>query len=255
MMSDKPVVRVLASASDLAAAAAGDVAGIVSAVVARRNACTLALTGGGIARRVYEALAAGHRTSVPWHRVHFFWGDERHVPPDHPDSNFKMANDTLLRPLGTAGDHIHRIPAELADAAAAADAYDTTLRTFFGVSEGALPSFDLLLLGMGDDGHVASLFPGSDAVHSRDRLVLAPWAPHLGAYRITLSLPVLNAAAAVRLVVSGSKKADVLRRVLEEPREPATLPAQGVQPQSGDLVWMVDRQAAAGLTLTLPPNR
>jgi 6-phosphogluconolactonase len=184
---------------------------------------------------------------VPWPSVHFFWGDERHVPPDHPDSNFGAARAALLEHVPVPPRNIHRMPAELADAEAVARSYEDELRGCFAPPRGAPPRFDLMLLGLGADGHTASLFPRSSALAERRRWVVAPWIEKLAAHRITLTLPVLNSAARALFLVSGKDKAPALRRVLAGPRRPRELPAQAVAPRDGELTWIVDQEAAEGL--------
>lgn len=207
----------------------------------------MALAGGTTSNALYERLATAFRDAVPWHAIHFFWGDERYVPPTHPDSNCRAAYDAMLSQVPVSETHIHRIHAELSHAGDAAADYERTLRHEFALNEAALPAFDLVLLGVGTDGHTVSLFPGSDALRRTDRLVLALWVEKLQAYRITLSLPVLNQALLVVFMVSGAAKADVLRAVLDGPERPDALPAQAVRPSNGRVLWLVDRPAAARL--------
>jgi 6-phosphogluconolactonase len=181
---------------------------------------------------------------MEWSRVHVFWGDDRHVPPDHPDSNFGMAMDTLLSKVPIPAGNVHRMRTEKPDAERVAEEYAWTLRSAFGIEEGEWPRFDLVLMGLGANGHTASLFPGSDAVRERSRLVIAPWVSELGVHRITLTPPVLNRAALALFVVSGEEKAEALRAVLEGDYQPDRFPAQIVRPAAGRLLWLVDRAAA-----------
>jgi 6-phosphogluconolactonase len=207
----------------------------------------VALSGGSTPEALYRLLAAedgGFRARVPWGQAHFFWGDERHVPPDHPDSNYRMACEAMLSRVPLPPGNVHRIPAENPDAAEAAAQYAETLRRFFGVAAGRFPRFDLILLGMGSDGHTASLFPGTDAVHDRAGLVAAAWVEIHKSHRITLTVPVLNEAASVIFLVSGEGKAEALRAVLEGPHQPDRFPAQLVFPREGRLLFLVDRAAA-----------
>ena len=247
------VVRALPEPEALARAAAEEVAGRLEAAARARGLATIALSGGSTPRALHALLTAEDgpfRARIPWTATHFFWGDERHVPPDHPDSNYRMAWETLLSRVPVAATQVHRIPAEMPDADAAARAYEAELRDVFGarglLAEGR-PRFDLVLLGMGADGHTASLFPGTAVVHETGRWVAAPWVPKLDAHRITLTPPVLNAAAAVLFLVAGQDKAETLRAVLEGPILPDRFPSQGVAPTDGDLVWLVDQAAAARL--------
>lgn len=213
-----------------------------------RGRFTIALSGGSTPKPVYRLLAEEpYRDRIAWDRVHVFWVDERHVPPDHPDSNFGMAHDALLSRVPIPTDNIHRIRSEKPDAERAAEEYGWTLRSAFDLDEGQWPRFDLVLLGLGADGHTASLFPGSDAVRERSRLAIAPWVSSLGAYRITLTVPVLNHAALVLFLVSGEEKAEALHTVLEGDYQPDRFPAQAVRPEEGRLLWLVDRAAARRL--------
>jgi len=209
---------------------------------------SVALAGGSTPRALYELLAESDGAPIggpgDWARIHLFWGDERHVPPDHPDSNYRMAREALLSKVPIPEGNVHRIRAELADASQAAEEYEADLRRFFALSAGALPRFDLILLGMGPDGHTASLFPGTSVLGEIERLIAAPWVEKFRTHRITLTPPVLNAAARVIFLVAGGEKAETLRAVLEGPRDPQRLPAQFVRPHRGELIWLVDRAAA-----------
>jgi len=242
-----PTIEILADAGTLASTAATLFAVQAEKAVAAHGRFTVALAGGTTPNALYERLATDYRDAVPWHAIHFFWGDERHVPPAHPDSNFRAAYEAMLSRVPVPEAHIHRIHAELPDAAIAALEYEWTLRREFAVDEAALPVFDLVLLGLGPDGHTASLFPGSAALHRTERLVLAPWIEKAQSYRITLSLPVLNHALLVAFLVSGASKAEVVRAVLEGPDQPDAVPARAVHPSGGRLLWLVDRAAAAQL--------
>ena len=241
-------IEVLADSGELASAAAELFMWQVEEAVAAHGRFMVALAGGTTPNALYDRLATRFLDRLPWHAIHFFWGDERHVPPTHPDSNFRAAYGALLARVPVPDGHVHRIPAELPNALDAAADYEQTLRREFALQPGEVPAFDLVLLGMGLDGHTASLFPGSEALHERDRLVFAPWVETFRSHRITLSLPVLNHATAVMFLVSGRAKADTLRDVLEGPERPDQLPAQSVRPASGHAVWLVDRAAATRLT-------
>lgn len=209
----------------------------------------VALSGASTPQPLYTALASRpeFRDRVPWNRTHFFWGDERHVPPDHPDNNFRMANQALLSKLKLPPGNVHRIPSELSDAAAAAQAYEQELRQFFDLPSGLVPRFDLILLGIGVDGHTASLFPATEAIHERRRLVVAHWIPQLGAFRITLTPPVLQNTWRALVLVSGAEKAKALAEVLEGPLDLDRWPAQLLRSARGSVTWLVDRAAAAQL--------
>jgi 6-phosphogluconolactonase len=222
---------------------------------------TVALAGGETPGHLYSLLASSqYAPQVPWERVHVFWGDERHVPPDDPASNYRMAYDALLSRVPIPPQNVHRIRAELPDAHEAARTYEDDLRGFFGLQPSALPRFDLVLLGMGTDGHTASLFPRTDTLHDREQgvcnpptsweptlLVAAPWVETLQAYRLTLTPRLLNNADVVVFLVSGERKAATLHAVLEGPLRPDLLPAQIIAPTNGTLLWLVDQAAAAQL--------
>jgi 6-phosphogluconolactonase len=243
-------VRVFDSPAELARAAAEEFARAAGSVAQQGDRFTVCLSGGSTPEALYRLLASPDepfRDRLPWSLIHFFWGDERHVPPDHPESNFRMAHRAMLDAAPVPPGNIHRIPGEEPDAARAAGDYEAELRSFFQLSRGEPPRFDLVLLGLGADGHTASLFPGTRAIHERERLVVAHWVDKLGAFRITLTPPLLNAAARVIFLVSGEDKAGALRAVIQGDFEPDRYPAQIVRPTNGSLVWRVDRKAARDL--------
>jgi len=295
-------VRVVADAAELTRAAAEEV---TAALARHRDAWlpdaasastsapplvpSIALAGGSTPRSLYRLLAdpaAPYRARIDWQAVHFFWGDERHVPPDHPDSNFRMAREAMLDHVQVPAAHVHRIAAEEPDAERAARRYERELIEVFGLrrdrgdGEDAArdadatgdadaarewPRFDVVLLGLGEEGHTASLFPGSplladggapraaalDGKSGRasrsGRLVAAVWVEKLQTWRITLTPPVLDHAATVIFLVSGAAKAPALAAVLEGEPRPELYPAQVVAPVDGRLLWLVDREAAAQL--------
>src|SRR5919199_1602276 len=210
-----------------------------------RGAFSVALSGGSTPRRVYELLAEDdYRAQVSWPGVHLFFGDERTVAPDHPDSNYRMANEALLSRVPIPAENVHRIDG-VGDAAAGASKYESELRAFFG--DAAWPRFDLVMLGMGDDGHTASLFPGSAALAEQQAWVAANWVEKFQTWRITLTAPAINAARRVLFLVTGAGKAERLREVLKGERDPARLPSQLIRPRDGALEWFVDRAAASKL--------
>lgn len=235
-------LRVLEDPAALAAAAAREFAARAAHAVRARGRFAVALAGGSTPKAAYELLATEHAGGVDWRRVHFFFGDERPVPPDHPDSNYRMAREALLSrvPAGS----VHRMRGELPPGEAARR-YEEELRGFFAGER--VPRFDLILLGLGEDGHTASLFPHTEALDETTRLAAANPVPELGTTRITLTLPVINAARAVIFLVSGGGKAEALRAVLGGPaggEDPRRYPAGLVRP-GGELLWLVDRPAAA----------
>jgi 6-phosphogluconolactonase len=241
-------LRRLTTPQDLFQAAADEVIRAATDAVAQRGRFTIALSGGSTPKNLYTLIAANASANLPWDRMFFFWGDERHVPPDDPDSNYRMAKESFLSKVAIPPGNIFPIPAENPDASAAAETYEQTLRTFFALAPGEFPRFDLILLGMGPDGHTASLFPETAALQEKSRLVVANWVEKLNASRITLTLPVLNAARCVAFLVSGTDKAAVLHEVLEGSAPPEKYPSKLVQPDEGRLIWFVDRAAASGLS-------
>lgn len=211
---------------------------------------SVALSGGSTPRRVYQLLASDEfRERVDWARTHIFFGDERCVPPDDADSNYRMADEALLARVPVPARNVHRIMGE-GDAVANARLYEDELQTFFAGMR--WPRFSLVLLGMGDDGHTASLFPGSQALAEQRAWVVANWVEKLNAYRITLTVPAINGAARVIFIVTGAGKAERLRMVLrgvesDSDLQHEPLPSQLIRPAAGMLEWLVDREAAARL--------
>ena len=214
-----------------------------------KESFAVALSGGSTPKNMFAILAndAALRNQMPWDRVHFFWGDERHVPPDHTDSNYRMTNEAMLSRVPVPPENIHRIRAENPDAGKAAEDYEQELRGFFKLETEQLPSFDCVFLGMGPDGHTASLFPGTKALHERERLVVSNWVDKFQSYRITMTTPVLNNADIVIFLVSGEEKAEPLRVVLEGEKQTDLFPSQLIEPTHGKLLWLVDQAAARQL--------
>jgi 6-phosphogluconolactonase len=251
MPSTKPEIQIVTNADALYQPAAAEFVRQVRAAVETKGACTVSLSGGSTPKGLYGLLANDPtwRAQVPWDNMHVFWGDERHVPPDHPDSNYRMANEALLSKVPIPPANVHCIKSEHPDAHQVADDYEQTLQAFFHLSAGQLPRFDLIFLGLGSEGHTASLFPGTKALHETRRLVVSTWVGKFFTDRITLTPAVLNNAAGVIFLVSGEDKALALKAVLEGHDEPEQLPAQLIRPAHGRLLWLVDR-AAAGLLQT-----
>ena len=247
-LSSAAEIRVLTTPQELFAAAAEEVVRLANEAVAERGRFAIALSGGSTPRSLYNLLATNARTTLPWDRMYFFWSDERHVPPTDPDSNYRTANEAMLSKVPVPPANIYRVPSENPDAAAAAHAYEAAIRKFFELQPGQLPRFDLILLGMGPDGHTASLFPGTNGLQEKSRLVIANWVEKLKTHRLTFTLPVINAARCVAFLVSGTDKAAVLRSVLEENVAGEQYPAKLVQPTDGKLIWFLDRAAASGLS-------
>jgi 6-phosphogluconolactonase len=240
-------IRTLTTPQELFATAAEEVVLQATEAVAQRGRFTIALSGGSTPKSLFNLLATNARTALPWDRMFFFWGDERHVPPTDPDSNFRMADETMLSKVPVPAGNVFRIAAENPDAEAAAQAYEKTLRKFFALEAGQFPRFDLILLGMGPDGHTASLFPATAALQEQSRLVVANWVEKLKTHRLSFTLPVLNAAACVAFLVSGTDKAPALHAVLQSDAAGEQYPAKLVRPTDGKLIWLVDRAAASQL--------
>ena len=206
---------------------------------------TVAFSGGSTPKHLYSLLASpDYKNRIPWNNVELFWGDERCVPPDHSESNFRMAQEALLSKIKIPHENIHRMRGEQEPQAAAAE-YEKELQKIFGLNSEALPRFDLILLGIGEDGHTASLFPDSEALNETKHLVLAPLVGQLTSYRLTLSLPVLNNAANVWFLVAGRSKAGAVKQAFGSSSD---LPAARVQPVNGKLIWFITRDAAPGIT-------
>ena len=247
---DREIV-VLPDLNAVAREAADRVAEVARRAIAAQGRFIIALSGGSTPRALFALLASdAYRGRVEWDQTIVFWSDERCVPPDHPDSNFRLANETLLSKVPIPAGNVHRLRGETNPEQAALE-YEQAIRREIGAppsagSEG-VPSFDLILLGMGPDGHTASLFPGSPALHARVRLVVASSVPKSSAKRLTFTPLLVNAAAHVLFMVAGADKADVLRAVLEGALKPDVLPAQIAKPVSGQLTWLVDRAAGARL--------
>jgi len=244
-----PIVRVSRDADAFADASAA--AFIESSIgsVADRGRFSVALSGGSTPRAVFARLAGDEtaRLTVSWRQIDWWWSDERAVLPGDQDSNFRMAFESLLGHVPIDPARVHRLKGEVEPAQAASE-YERELRAAFGVSSGEIPRFDLVLLGLGADGHTASLFPGTPAIAERERLVVANEVQAMRAVRLTFTLPLINRARRVAFLVSGAEKAPILARVLEGPR--GALPAQLVSPDDGELVWIVDSAAARDLEAT-----
>lgn len=241
----RPGVRVYPSAEAVAHAAAQEFVELARRFVAGEGVFHAALSGGSTPRQLFRLLASeAFRASVSWDKVHLYWGDERCVPPDHPDSNFAMAQRELLSHVSLPPENIHRIAAEQPDLGRAAKDYEETLRRNLALNGQGFPRFHLIFLGMGPDGHTASLFPGVANLASTSRWVSTPFVEKFGAYRMTLTLPVLNAAHEVIFLVTGAEKAEPLRAVLAGTGQPP-LPAQLVTVPNGRRVFLVDQSAAA----------
>ena len=243
-------VELLANGMEIARRAADDVVRIAREAAAARGVFTIALSGGSTPKVLY-ALLAEHpslRNALPWDKMKVFFGDERHVGPGHADSNFQMASDAMLCKAPLRPEQIHRIKGEYPDTAQAAAEYEVTIQREFGLKGGELPRFDLVLLGMGSEGHTLSLFPGTKALHETQRIVTRNWVGKLYTERVTLTAPAANNAANIIFMIAGADKACALKAVLEGPHEPEQLPAQMIQPSNGTLSWLVDQAAGSMLS-------
>lgn len=243
-------IRILADGAAIAKRAAQEFVQAAASVVREKNSFIVALAGGSTPKALYSLLVndPALRSQVPWDKTHLFFGDERHVPPDHPDSNFRMATEAMISKSPLKPEQVTRIKAENPDADLAALEYEKTLRDFFNLKAGDFPRFDLLLVGMGSEGHTLSLFPGTKALHADGRIAVRNWVGKLATDRITLTAPAASNSAEILFMVTGADKAPALKSVLEGPFEPDQLPAQSLQPKNGKLLWLVD--AAAGSMLT-----
>jgi 6-phosphogluconolactonase len=244
-MSAEPKVEVFGSPQELFQAAAEEFCSLGSKAIEARGKFTVALSGGSTPRGLHQELATNFAPRLDWSKVFFFWGDERHVPPDSPESNYRMAKETLLSKLPIPRGNIFRVPSELPDARQAGTKYEHTMREFFHLEPDSFPKFDFILLGMGPDGHTASLFPGTAALQEKDHVVVANWVEKLNTFRITFTYPVLNNPACVMFLVNGDEKAEMVRRALKDPN--ANLPCQKVRPDNGELLWYLDKGAALKL--------
>jgi 6-phosphogluconolactonase len=238
----KPDVRVFADVNDLSMQAAQAAATTIDEVVRGTGRCSLVLSGGSTPRTLYGLLASEFRDRIPWQHVHVFWGDERYVPLHDPDSNYRMARETLLDHVPCPAGNIHPMPTHFPSPDAAARDYERTLRSYFGTD---WPRFDLILLGLGEEGHTASLFRGSPALEERTRWVVAVKAPADPPLRLTLTLPALTRAVNSYVLVTGSAKARALHHVLSGDPDPRSYPAAGIRLMEGTLIWWVDRESAA----------
>ena len=244
-------VRILSNLDAIAKGAAQEVVQSATMAVSEKGSFTVALSGGSTPKALYSLLAtdAALRAQLPWDKMYLYFGDERNVGPDHADSNFRMATETMLSKVPLKPEQVFRIKGEYKDTEKAAQEYEQALRAYFKIGEGQFPRFDLVLLGMGNEGHTASLFPGTKALHEAKRLVVRNWVGKLYTNRITLTAAAINNAARVIFMITGGDKALALKGVLEGPYEPDQLPAQMIQPSKGQLLWLVDTVAGGILSI------
>jgi len=235
----------------LAALAAERITELIAEAVADRGAAFVALSGGGTPRHLYSELADVRqpwRERIPWPQVHLFWGDERHVPPDHPDSNYGTARAALLDHVPVPPDHVHRIRGEMPDAREAASDYERELAATASAGRRNEPFFDVMLLGLGEDAHIASIFPGSVLLqHANDRRVAAVWAPQLTVWRITLTPEAVLDSRAIIVLVAGAHKAAAVNAAVDGPLDVKAYPAQLLRQADQRVTWLLDRAAASRL--------
>ena len=241
----KANIEIFRTTGDLTRAAAGRIVDILAEAIDSRSVATVALSGGTTPRSIYGQLGADEFVRrVDWTKVHLFWGDERGVPPASSESNYRMVKESLLARVIIPENNVHRIMTEKPPREAALR-YEQAMARFFSLSEDQFPAFDLVLLGLGEDGHTASLFPSNPIVNKRPRLAVEVFVNKLAQYRITITLPVINNARVVLFVVSGTHKASIVREVLAG--DTIRYPAQMVRPVSGELYWFLDQDAASQL--------
>lgn len=247
MTDDHREIVVLPDLDAVSQEAARRFVAIANDAVAQTSRCTVALAGGSTPERLYRLLASdAYREAVPWASLYIFFGDERCVPPDDHESNYRMAREAMLDAVPVLPEQVFRMEGER-DPQSAAMTYDARLGDIFGLTPGRVPHFDLILLGMGPDGHTASLFPQTDGLQVVERLATANYVPKFDSWRLTLTYPVLDAAAHVIFLVGGAEKADAVQHVIEGPFDPATYPAQGVRTPEGTVTFLFDKAAAGNL--------
>ncbi len=247
LQDSSPILRISEDLDELSDHAAKIFTEAALSAVKRESRFTVCLSGGSTPRRLYGLLAQKQISDqIPWQKVHIFWGDERCVPLGNPDNHFSMTSELLLNHVPIPPENIHPMHGEYQDPEQAAREYESHLTEFFGLEPGEFPSFDLILLGMGDDGHTASLYPGSPGLMENRLMVFAHYIPQRQNHRLTLTFPVINSAHRVVFLVAGAEKAEALRSVLEDEKG-LNRPAMLIDPTNGTVTWLVDR-AAAGLT-------
>lgn len=248
-MIDRTKVKIFSDPQQLAIAAAEQFVRNASQAIQAHGIFSAALSGGSTPHLLYRQLGSEpFSEQVDWSKTHFFWGDERCVPPDHPDSNYLKARQVLLQHIPIPEENVHRIMTELAPKKAAEDYEETLLRFFSSLTDDQdreQASFDLVLLGLGEDGHTASLFPGADVIHEETRWVKALYVDKLAAWRITLTPAILNRARQIIFLAAGAGKSNILQRVIYGSYQPDRYPAQIIRAETGELLWMLDEGAAA----------
>ena len=217
--------------------------------IQKRGQFTVALAGGSTPKSLYQLLASERfKDKLDWEKVFFFFGDERKVSPDDAESNFKMANENLFEQLKLSAQNIFRWETELKNAEKIAEKYEETVKDFFNLPANGFPGFDLILLGMGDDGHTASLFPFTEALNETEKIAVANYVEKLQTTRLTLTFPAINNAANIIFLVSGANKAEILREVLEGDFQTKKFPSQKINPENGNVFWLIETNAAQKLS-------
>lgn len=245
---NKPEIIICSEVGELNRKAAAQFIERARAAIARAGRFSVALSGGSTPKALYSLLGSpDYRDRVDWQRAHLFWGDERCVPPDHTESNFRMVNEALLSAIQIPEKNVHRMAGEKEPNEAVAD-YQRDLQDFFALGIGELPRFDLILLGLGEDGHTASLFPGSTALTEEKHLVATTYVERLKAHRLTLTLPVLNNAAQASFLVAGASKSAIVENLLGANSQSLDYPAGQIQPSNGQLTWFVTKDAAGRIS-------
>lgn len=239
------MIKVFPDAKELNKFAAETFIKIGNSAIERRGRFALALAGGSTPKSLYRLLAGKNfKNKLDWKRVFFFFGDERNVSPDDERSNFRMANENLFAPLCENALNVFRWRTELGDARKTAEVYEQSIKRFFGLAENEFPRFDLILLGMGADGHTASLFPETEALRETEKIAAVNWVERLKEFRLTLTFPAINNAAVVIFLVTGAEKAKTFKEVLRGRFQPEKFPSQAVKLIKGDLIWLTDEKAA-----------
>jgi 6-phosphogluconolactonase len=242
-----PEVKIYPDKNTLIRESAAYISNVIQTTINEQNKCTFVLAGGSTPKGLYKTLASHeYREKVDWRKVHLFWGDERCVRPEHPESNYRMAKETLIDHIDIPQENVHRIPAEKEPAETARE-YEETINRFFGDTS-QLPVFDIILLGIGEDGHTASLFPGTEALEENKRWVTEVYVKKLNTHRITLTYPGINSGRNVIFLVAGSSKADIVRKVYR--KADSKFPAVQVIPANGNLIYLLDKAAGKFLENT-----
>lgn len=240
----EPEIKIFASIDELNLFAANEFARIANESIARRGKFTVALSGGSTPKKLYSLLAEDFQNRFDWHKTHFFFGDERMVATDNEESNFRMANEALFSKIKTPAQNIHRFLTEQGDAKLAAEEMENELRKLFELKKDEFPRFDLILLGMGADGHTASLFPETSALKEKNRLVTENYVERFQTFRLTFTVPTINRAANIIFLIAGEDKAEALREVIKGEPNLEKFPAQSVKPGNGKLLFLTDEKAA-----------